>query len=353
MKKVILVFSIILVGYIYEVYSHLYKTFPFNTLKEAKYKYFTKKEKPLKWNNQFKVVDIKSSLDGTIQKAYAYFSTKSNQPLIVKLHTWSGDYSQKNIIAKLAKENNWNYIQPDARGANKSFNSCLSDLVISDIDDSIEFMIKNNNVDKNNIFIIGESGGGYTALGMYAKSKNKIKKYYVWVPISNLVSWYNEMKNRLNSGISKHLYYKDILMCTDKSVDEINYIKKSLNINEAKKRSPIFYSISKDRYNNSKISIYAGLYDGYLGAVPISHSLQYYNHILTSIGHKQYDDFVSKTDINNLLSLNVNIKVDRKIGSRKIIFYKSIKNAEITIFEGKHEILNDYVIEDIKKEIKY
>lgn len=42
-----------------------------------------------KWNKAFQKVEIPSSVDGKIQKAYFHKSSKPGQPLIVCLHTWS------------------------------------------------------------------------------------------------------------------------------------------------------------------------------------------------------------------------------------------------------------------------
>ena len=98
------------------------------------------------WSNEFEIVEIKSPIDGVLQKAYLY-KTKSKlpQPLIVSLHTWSYDYSQFDSINVQSAEKDYNYIHPDFRGANNSKNACCSELAITDIDASIEFAINNKN----------------------------------------------------------------------------------------------------------------------------------------------------------------------------------------------------------------
>ena len=63
------------------------------------------------WSNEFEIVDIKSPIDGVLQKAY-FYKTKSNfpQPLIVSLHTWSYNYTQFDSINVQSAEKDYNYI---------------------------------------------------------------------------------------------------------------------------------------------------------------------------------------------------------------------------------------------------
>jgi endonuclease III-like uncharacterized protein len=84
------------------------------------------------WNTDFKIVEINSRLDNNIQKAY-FYKSKSNKlkPLIVSLHTWSGDYNQNEQLAELCKSRDLNYIHPDFRGANFTKDSCCSKLALS------------------------------------------------------------------------------------------------------------------------------------------------------------------------------------------------------------------------------
>lgn len=52
------------------------------------------------WDTGFKVVEIQSSLDNSLQKAYFLKSKSSSpKPLVVSLHSWSGNYEQKDELA--------------------------------------------------------------------------------------------------------------------------------------------------------------------------------------------------------------------------------------------------------------
>src|SRR5665648_25899 len=87
------------------------------------------------WPVGFSYVEIKSSTDGSVQKAWFHHSTGSEpRPLIVSLHTWSGDYNQEDPLVKEIILRNWNFIHPDFRGINNTPQSCGSDLVVSDIE---------------------------------------------------------------------------------------------------------------------------------------------------------------------------------------------------------------------------
>ena len=51
------------------------------------------------WSPEFEKIEIPSSKDGMLQKAYIYKTTrKKPQPLIVSLHTWSGYYRDSREI---------------------------------------------------------------------------------------------------------------------------------------------------------------------------------------------------------------------------------------------------------------
>jgi hypothetical protein len=78
------------------------------------------------WPPEVELVGIQSSADSQIQKAYFYKTRSARpQPLIISLHTWSGDYQQKDDLAPLCKQRDLNYIHPDFRGANKTMRSRL------------------------------------------------------------------------------------------------------------------------------------------------------------------------------------------------------------------------------------
>jgi pimeloyl-ACP methyl ester carboxylesterase len=206
---------------------------------------------PTKWPDGFSLVRIPSSLDESFQAAYFLASQPGVlNPLVVSLHTWSGDYSQSDPLAEMVKNEGWNYIHPDFRGRNSSKDACLSKKAISDIDDSIQYAINKGFVDPENIFIVGVSGGGYATLGMYLKTSHSIKAFLAWAAISDLSAWFYQSKVRYPE------YAQDILRRTS---DGIN-----LDENEARRRSPLFWEMPAKP--KGRLEIFEGIKDGYTGS---------------------------------------------------------------------------------------
>ncbi len=277
---------------------------------------------------------ITSSLDGVKQFFYYHQSTGAeNRPLIVSLHQWSADYSTyKNSLAHETKGKNWNFIRPDFRGPNNHFKACGSKYVIADIDEAIDWAVKNLPVDTNHIYIVGASGGGYAALCHFMKSRYKVKEYSVWVPISDLKRWYFESKSR-NSK-----YATDIIQCTCEDCNEIN-------LELAMERSPLYWKTPVNKLDDCKLKIYAGIHDGYTGSVPIIHSLLFYNKIVKDIGGSE-SNYVSCDEMTWMLTTRTSPSQTKgKISDREIRYFKTFKNVSLTIFEGGHEILVDSILE--------
>lgn len=280
------------------------------------------------------MVKINSSLDGSPQTSYFHSPKTDKQvPLIVSLHTWGGDYAQKDKIAEQAIKHKVAYIHPDTRGRMNNPKSCCSDFVISDIEDAIGYAIKNSRVDPRKIYVTGASGGGYTTLCAYMKiRKYNISKFVAWIPFSDLVEWYHQTKVR-----KQEQYYKDIESCTNSEDGR-------LDVRAAKNRSPIYWDTPVKRLDDSHLDIYAGSYDGIHqnGSVPISQSINFFNKIVEDSGGSA-EDIVSDEDKLNLYETEKPIGNFGTIEDRKIFYRKSFKGARLTIFEGGHEKEPEYV----------
>jgi len=112
------------------------------------------------WDAKVSTVVIQSSLDGKNQLAQYYATrSKTKKPLIISLHSWSGDYKKVDPIHNAIVKEDWNYIHPDFRGPNNNPDACLSGLALCDIDDAISYAKKNGNVDPEKVIIFGGSGG--------------------------------------------------------------------------------------------------------------------------------------------------------------------------------------------------
>ncbi|BEC33785.1 TPA: prolyl oligopeptidase family serine peptidase [Escherichia coli] len=284
------------------------------------------------WGSEFKEVTISSSIDEEQQQAMFLRSPKK-APLIISLHTWSGDYKQFDPLSDKATEAKWNYIHPDFRGPNWTVDACLSPKAIADIDDAIDYAINNGNVDENNIFVVGVSGGGYATLGSYLKSKHNINTFMAWVPISDLSLWHKQSKDRGSS------YANNIVACTgsDGKLDEAS----------AKTRSPLQWDIPSNKNN---IEIYAGINDGHTGSVPVSQSILFFNKLA-----KQYDPTKIVTAEEAIFILDRKLQPpmnSKNIEGRDIIFERKSGPASIHIFDGSHEMLSNYAFDRLNNLIK-
>ena len=280
------------------------------------------------WPEKFVTVDILSSSDGTVQKAWFYKSGSDKpQPLIVSLHTWSGDYNQEDPLTKEILLRDWNYIHPDFRGFNNKPQACGSDLVISDILDAINYAVKKANADASNVHIIGVSGGGYASLLAFMRLNYPVKSFNAWASISNLNDWYYECKDR---GLK---YANDLEMVTTSG--------KGFDKSEALKRSPVQMEYNKEMRKGSTLNIYAGINDGYTGSVPISQSINMFNKLLKDMYPDRMNEIIPDSTKNSLLARNIIpfLENNSELGGRNIHLFKNLPDLHLTIFEGTHEML--------------
>ena len=110
-------------------------------------------------------VAITSSLDGSPQPSRIWVpasAAKSDTPLLVFLHSWSGDYRQNNAAwLKQATKRDWIFLHPNFRGRNDTPPACGSKLARRDILDAIDWTAKKYRVDPRRIYLAGASGGGH------------------------------------------------------------------------------------------------------------------------------------------------------------------------------------------------
>ena len=284
-----------------------------------------------KWDG-FSRVQIRSNADGSLQPAYFVASrARILKPLVVSLHTWSGDYSQNDPLAGMTKGEGWNYIHPDFRGPNWTKDACLSNKAVSDIDDAIQYAINSGSVDIEKIFVVGVSGGGYATLGSYLKTSHNIKAFLSWAPISDLSAWFHQSRSR------NAKFVQDILQCTSDGT--------ILNESEARQRSPMFWDLPVKP--KGRLEIFAGINDGYGGSVPISHSIQFFNRVVAHYGY--LESRIGEDDIVKLLTRGVKKENGSdKIGDREVLYAKNTTLVSITIFNGDHEILPEYCFRRMK-----
>jgi hypothetical protein len=285
--------------------------------------------KTANWPEGFWIDSVTSSQDHRSQKLYAWRSTASTpQPLIISLHTWSGNYKQIDSLANEAKTRNWNYIHPDFRGPNERPEAGGSDLVINDLDDAIDWAIRRFKVDTTRIYVVGVSGGGYATLCAYARLKHTVASFTAWVPISDLGAWYYE------SLVLNKKYAGNVLAVT-KSLPGL------LNQPEIDRRSPLFCKVPARRLKNTPLTILAGVHDGHgKNSVPVTQSMLYYNKLLRDKGVTGEGNLIPEKDMRILLTQQrFPLKDSSYIGGRLIYYQRQYENIKLVLFEGGHEML--------------
>jgi lysophospholipase L1-like esterase/pimeloyl-ACP methyl ester carboxylesterase len=279
------------------------------------------------WPEEFEVVEIPSPADNTVQKAYFYRAEGAQpRPLIVSLHTWSGDYTQNDPLALEIMARGYNYIHPDFRGVNNRPEATGSALAIGDIEEAIRYAVEHSNVDPNEVHVIGVSGGGMATLLAYTQLRYPVKSFSAWAAISDLEAWYWESLGRGQK------YAQDILRSV--SADE------TFDAAEARKRSPLSADIPARR-QDAELFIYTGVHDGYTGSVPVTHSLRMYNLAAERWGAAA-EDLVTEAEMLDLVTKRRNPAADpaATIDNRRMIhLQKSHGPVHLTVFEGGHEML--------------
>lgn len=200
---------------------------------------------------------VKSSIDGTEQPSLFYPAKEKGRPLLVGLHTWSFDrFNQSERMPPYAQRLDFNLLLPEFRGSNTPKNprcteACGSQLAIRDIKDAIDYIIATEDIDTDNIFLLGQSGGGHMALMVAGHFPEYFKAIGAYVPITDLEKWTVQNQNYKNS----------VLTCCSNSKEEM------------RKRSPMTYI---ERIATANLKIFHGKYDP---VVPVEQSMELYSAI--------------------------------------------------------------------------
>ena len=202
---------------------------------------------------------IKSSLDGSKQPSLFIRSPiNGRRPLLVGLHTWSYDrFNQLDNMGPLVEEYGFHLLLPEFRGPSLVSNpncssACGSELAKRDIKDAVDYIIEKEDVDRDNIFLLGASGGGHMSLLMAGYCPEYFKAVAAFVPITDLRVWAGE-----NPKYRPHI----MTGCNE-------------DPKEMFKRSPVAYM---DKISQCNVKIFHGKYDP---VVPMGQSMRFYNEML-------------------------------------------------------------------------
>lgn len=268
-------------------------------------------------------IEYTSAGDGSEPSAMFYAPvSKGEAPLVVGLHSWSGSYTQKyhRAIDAWCAENGWAYIHPNFRGPNNRPEATGSKLVVQDILGAVVYAKSNAFIDSSAVFLVGTSGGGYTALVMVGKHLEVWAGVSAWVPISDLSAWRAQGR-----------YVKDLESSCSRAPGD------SADVDEQyADRSPI---TDLENAKSTMLNINAGIHDGHRGSVPISRSLLAFNTLAEPkdrLSDEEIRFLVEQAKVPPELQTEIS---DPSYGAKRPLFRRISGNATVTIFDGGHELV--------------
>lgn len=287
------------------------------------------------WPQAVVKIKIQSSLDGTRQDALMYRANgEKRRPLLVGLHTWSGDYLQAGgevVYARWCQENNWHFIHPNFRGPNRTPQALGSELAVQDVLDAVNLMKKEAHVDPDRVYLIGVSGGGHAALLLAGRAPKIWAGVSAWCPISDVEKWWRT--HAFPGGkYQPGRYAKDIEKAIGGRPDE----RKEFS-DACRRRSPLTYL---GQAAGVHLDINHGIHDGRKGSVPFTHSIEAFNMLAKAtdkISQRSAEAFYQR------LKLPPDMKrapKDESYATRQPVFRTVSGNCRLTIFQGGHEIVH-------------
>lgn len=280
-------------------------------------------------------VDIRSSKDGTLQKAIYWRpeSAAKDQsgpavPLLVFLHSWSGGFEQGPPWIDRAKKLGWVLVAPDFRGPNNRPEACASDLASQDILDAVAYARRDARIDESRIYLVGGSGGGHMSLVMAARAPDVWAGVSAWVPIADLAAWHAESKARRNN------YAKMLEQSCGGAPGPATEA-------EYRRRSPLFHLAAAQ---GVPLDINTGIHDGHTGSVPVSHSLRAFNVLAApdkQVSAEDIDHMVRERKIPAALAAETQPDPERQ---KAVLFRRISGDVRVTVFEGGHESESDAAV---------
>ena len=274
---------------------------------------------------------VTSSLDGEKQ-AVLYWAPETARtqqtPLFVFLHSWSGDYRQKNDKwQRQAVERGWVFLHPDFRGPNNSPEACGSRFARQDILDAMAFAESEFQIDSERVYLAGTSGGGHMAMLMAGHYPHRFSAVSAWVGISDLAEWYRFHTRHGRPGRYAQMILKSLGGRPGENPQrDADY----------RDRSPVFHL---QNTGDLPLDLYAGVQDGHTGSVPIRHTLTAYNVIAEAHGTRPVSDkeIDQLSEPGRLSSPLASDQVMDPTLKRGIFLRRQSQSARVTIFDGGHE----------------
>lgn len=277
-------------------------------------------------------ITVESSLDHTPQPSRGIrVDGDDARPLLVLLHTWSGDYHQDASPAiRQAVARQWHFIQPNFRGPNHTPQACGSKLARQDIIDAVDWACENWPVDADRIYVLGGSGGGHMAMNMAAHFPDRFAAVSAWCGISNIATWHRQH----NKDGKRGRYAQDIEASVNGAPGDSDEIDQDLY-----DRSPVHHIAAAV---DLPLDLSHGVLDGKTGSVHFHHSIDAYNVLAEAQGEPTVTlEEVRQLDESGMLEspTTEDKEPDPLYGDKAIHLRRAAGKTRITIFQGGHEIL--------------
>lgn len=284
---------------------------------------------PPGWPDAVAEIRIRSSADRSEQPALQWSPAGDEaRPLLVGLHTWSGDYRQAAngaVYARWCMDQGWHFVYPDFRGPNRTPEALGSDLAVQDIVDAVAHVQRTRRVDAQRIYLIGVSGGGHMAMLMAGRHPEIWAGVSAWCGIADVAQWHAEH----SAGGTPDNYGRHIEAALGGPPD--NAARRA----EARHRSPLTWL---PRAKDVALDLCHGIHDGRTGSVPFRHSLLAYTAV--SGAPLAAADIARYYDTQQRPAAWTEPAADALYGDAKPVRFRHQQGqTRVTLFEGGHEIL--------------
>jgi poly(3-hydroxybutyrate) depolymerase len=276
-------------------------------------------------------VQIDSTMDGTAQPSLVWAPETAKEaptPLLVYLHSWSGDFRQDNSAwQRQAVERGWIYLHPNFRGRNDNPQAGGSPAARRDVLDAIDWAASEFRVDPQRIYLAGTSGGGHMAMLLAGHHPRRFSAVSAWVGISDLAEWH---RFHVLNGKPDN-YAQMVAACCGGEPGASEEIDR-----QYRDRSPVFHL---HRAKDVPLDLNAGADDGHTGSVPVWHTLRAFNVVAEAVGGEP----VSEAEMHQLASARrlshpgpTDQGTDPEYG-RELRLRRAAGRCRVTIFDGGHE----------------
>ena len=286
---------------------------------------------PDDWTNL--LVRVKSTVDGTMQPCWFWAPEKAKAepvPLIVGLHTWSGNYTFTGSYApslRYARAHGWAMVGPNFRGQNSTPAACGGDLAVQDIVDAVEYAKSRVKIDPKRVYIIGGSGGGHMTLLMAGRHPEIWAGCAAFCPITDVARWHAEsLEQHPGRGRAYAMMLEKACRGTPAAKPD-----------EYRHRSPLTW-ISRAAEAGVPCYIVTGIHDGWKGSVPVGHSFRAYN-ALAAESDRVPESVISEIEATQKVpaAYAYDGPADPFYGKKSNIhFRRTSRSVRFTLFEGGH-----------------